>query len=106
MRQPTAQQIEAVGTNSRDRMHERKLGGVQRLFVATSGPLGGLPLGLLVTTAPAAGEDDADPAVLARTAWLSDRYALVTLPSVTSLRVNPVSVCVATISTPGKTAPV
>jgi CHAT domain-containing protein len=54
--------------------------------VVASGPLGGLPLGVLVTQAPVAGEDDADPAVLARTAWLADRYALTTLPAVSSLR--------------------
>jgi CHAT domain-containing protein len=58
----------------------------KKLYVVASGPLGGLPLGVLVTQAPIAGEDDADPAVLARTAWLADRYALTTLPAVSSLR--------------------
>lgn len=57
-----------------------------RLYVVASGPLGSLPLGVLVTQPPLAGEDDADPAVLARTAWLADRYALTTLPAVASLR--------------------
>ena len=40
-----------------------------------------------MTSAPLAGEDDADPEVLASTAWLSDRYAMTTLPSVSTLRV-------------------
>ena len=65
---------------------ESALAGAPRLYVVASGPLGALPLGVLVTAAPAAGEDDADPAVLARSAWLADRYALVTLPAVSSLR--------------------
>ncbi|MBO9717193.1 MAG: CHAT domain-containing protein [Pseudoxanthomonas sp.] len=65
---------------------EPALAGAQRLYVVATGPIASLPLGVLVTTAPAAGEDDADPAVLARTAWLADRYALVTLPAVSSLR--------------------
>ncbi|WP_372015745.1 CHAT domain-containing tetratricopeptide repeat protein [Pseudoxanthomonas sp. 10H] len=56
------------------------------LFVVASGPLGGLPLGVLVTEAPQAGEDDASTDVLARTAWLADRYAMVTLPAVSSLQ--------------------
>jgi len=58
----------------------------KKLYVVASGTLGGLPLGVLVTQAPLAGEDDADPVVLARTAWLADRYALTTLPAVSSLR--------------------
>jgi CHAT domain-containing protein/Tfp pilus assembly protein PilF len=65
---------------------EAAFAGARRLYVVASGPLGGLPLGVLVTQAPLAGEDDADPAVLARTAWLADRYALTTLPAVSSLR--------------------
>lgn len=65
---------------------ESALEGTSTLFVTASGPLSSLPLGVLVTAAPVAGEDDADPAVLARTAWLADRYALVTLPAVSALR--------------------
>lgn len=65
---------------------EGVLKDVDRLFVVASGTLGGLPLGVLVTEAPQAGEDDANPDVLARTAWLADRYAMVTLPAVSSLQ--------------------
>lgn len=56
------------------------------VHVVTSGALAGLPLGLLPTSAPAAGEDSADPAVLEKTPWLADRYALSSLPSVSVLR--------------------
>lgn len=65
---------------------EPALAGASTLFVTASGPLASLPLGVLVTTPPLAGEDDADPAVLARTAWLADRFALVTLPAVSAFR--------------------
>jgi CHAT domain-containing protein/tetratricopeptide (TPR) repeat protein len=58
----------------------------KKLYVVTSGALAGLPLGLLPTTAPGAGEDGADPSVLAKTEWLADRYALSSLPSVSVLR--------------------
>ncbi|MBX7247761.1 MAG: CHAT domain-containing protein [Caulobacteraceae bacterium] len=66
---------------------EAVLGRTKRLYVVTSGPIGSLPLGVLNTRAPLAGEDDADPEVLASSEWLSDRYAMITLPSVSSLRV-------------------
>lgn len=56
------------------------------VYVVTSGALAGLPLGLLPTAAPAAGEDSADPAVLEKTLWFADRYALSSLPSVSVLR--------------------
>ena len=56
---------------------EGALGGVDRLFVTTSGAFGGLPLGLLPTQ---------NVRTLAQAAWLGDRYALTTLPSVASLR--------------------
>lgn len=56
------------------------------VYVVTSGALAGLPLGLLPTVAPGAGEDGADPAVLEKTPWLADRYALSSLPSVSVLR--------------------
>lgn len=59
---------------------------VKRVFVTTTGALGQLPLGMLLTAAPVAGESDADPDVLARSAWLADRYALITLPAVSALR--------------------
>ena len=65
---------------------EGALTGVKRLYVTSAGELGKLPLGMLLTAAPLAGEQDADPAVLARSAWLADRYALVTLPAVSALQ--------------------
>jgi len=63
---------------------EGALGGVDRLFVTTSGAFAGLPLGLLPTAPPQAGRTG--PQALAATNWLADRYALTTLPSVASLR--------------------
>jgi CHAT domain-containing protein len=65
---------------------EPAFANAKRLYVVAAGPLSALPLGVLVTQPPLAGEDDADPQVLARTAWLADRYALTTLPAVSSLR--------------------
>jgi CHAT domain-containing protein/tetratricopeptide (TPR) repeat protein len=65
---------------------EKALQGAKQLYVVAGGDLGGLPLSLLVTKPPAAGEDDSDVAVLTKTEWLGDRYALVSLPSVSSLR--------------------
>jgi CHAT domain-containing protein/tetratricopeptide (TPR) repeat protein len=65
---------------------EAPLKGAKRVYVAAVGSLGKLPLGLLPTQAPAAGSDGADPEVLQRTSWLSDRYALTVLPAVSSLR--------------------
>lgn len=60
--------------------------GRTKLFVTVTGVLGGLPLGVLVTEPPKAGEDGADPRILAGSAWLSDRYAMIALPSVSVLR--------------------
>ncbi len=65
---------------------EAALTGATRVYTVSVGKVGALPLGLLPTQAPVAGSDDADPDLLARTPWLADRYALVTLPSVSSLR--------------------
>ncbi len=59
---------------------------IDTLSVVTSGPLSGIPLSILVTEEPGAGEDDADPEVLRNTAWLGDRFALMSLPSVSSLK--------------------
>lgn len=64
---------------------EGALAGVKRLYVTTPGSLGKLPFELLVTTPPATG-DDADPALLAATPWLGERYAITVLPSVSTLR--------------------
>jgi len=63
---------------------EGALAATKRLYVTTTGSLARLPLGLLVTAPPPAG-DDADPAVLAATPWLADRYALTVLPAVSTL---------------------
>lgn len=58
------------------------------LYTVTGGTLGSIPLGILVTgnPAPAAKDDVAELAGLAKTQWLADAYALATLPSVSSLR--------------------
>ena len=58
---------------------------MRRLYVTTSGPLGDLPLGTLVTTPPPLGVADDDPAVLGKAAWLADRYAITYLPAVSGL---------------------
>jgi len=63
---------------------EGALGGVDRLFVTTSGAFGGLPLGLLPVAAPETARSNSQ--ALTATNWLADRYALTTLPSVNSLR--------------------
>lgn len=64
---------------------EGALAGVTTLHVVTGGALSGLPLGLLVVEDPGpAGQPGA--AEFAATRWLADRYALVTLPSVSALR--------------------
>lgn len=60
--------------------------GRTKLFVTVTGALGGLPLGVLLTEPPKPGEDGADPKILANSAWLSDRYAMIALPSVSVLR--------------------
>lgn len=65
---------------------EAALDGVSKLYVATAGPLSSLPLSVLITAPPGYGEADSDPTVLARGPWLADRYALTTLPTVSSLQ--------------------
>lgn len=57
---------------------EPLLKGRKVVFVAASGALQSLPLSVLVTAPPGEGAAGATP-------WLIDRYALVTLPAVTSL---------------------
>ncbi|WP_326523506.1 CHAT domain-containing protein [Sphingomonas sp.] len=63
---------------------ERIVGKATNVYVVTGGALGGLPLAVLPTRAPRG--SDADPAAMRRTEWLVRRHALVTLPSVGSLR--------------------
>ena len=64
---------------------EASLAGKGHLFVAADGALASLPFGVLVTRQPEADRDDADPAVLRGTPWLSDAFALVQIPSLQSL---------------------
>jgi CHAT domain-containing protein len=64
---------------------EGAMGGVKRLYVTTPGSLGKLPLEVLATAPPAKG-DDSDPAGLAATPWLGERYAITVLPAVATLR--------------------
>jgi CHAT domain-containing protein/regulator of replication initiation timing len=65
---------------------ESAFADAKRLYVTVSGTLSGLPLGALMTEPPKSGEDGANPDTLARSAWLADRYALTSLPSVSVLR--------------------
>jgi len=60
------------------------LDGKRHLFVSTSGSLTGLPFGLLVTEPPAG--KDGNPLDLRATKWFADAQALVTIPSLQSLR--------------------
>ncbi len=65
---------------------EPVLSDASHLYIVTRGALTSLPFSVLVTEPPQAGEDNADPEVLAHTAWLGERYALTHLPSVASLK--------------------
>jgi CHAT domain-containing protein len=56
----------------------------KHLFVVSGGVMNRLPLGVLVTRPPIGG--DSDPAALRSTAWLADRAALISMPSVQSLQ--------------------
>ena len=64
------------------------LGNAGTLYPVTGGSLGSIPLGILVVGEPPrqSFDEQAELAALAGTQWLSDRYALATLPSVSSLR--------------------
>jgi CHAT domain-containing protein len=68
---------------------EPGLGKARRVFVTIAGPLGGVPLPLLVTQF----DPDKDKAeagdvdTLEQTQWLGDKYAFITLPAVSALRV-------------------
>ncbi|MDP1913134.1 CHAT domain-containing protein [Brevundimonas sp.] len=57
--------------------------GKKTLISVVTGALTSLPLSVLTTSAPTG--SDAAPEALAATPWLIDRYALATLPSVSSL---------------------
>jgi CHAT domain-containing protein len=60
------------------------IGNAKTVYVVTGGSLGGLPLALLPTQKP--NGSDGDAAALRKTPWLIRKHALVTLPSVGSLR--------------------
>jgi len=66
--------------------HGDGLTRMRRLYVTVSGPLADLPLGLLLTSPLASGQDGADPAVLAAAHWLADRHAIVRLPTISVFR--------------------
>lgn len=63
---------------------EPVIGDKQVLLTNVTGALTSLPLALLVTEEPSG--DDRDNLTLVETKWLSDRFALAELPSVSSLR--------------------
>ncbi len=63
---------------------EGVLKGKQVLLTNVSGPLTSLPLALLLTEAPQG--SDTDPAAVATSPWLIDKYALAELPSVSALQ--------------------
>ena len=62
---------------------ESAFAGKSTLISVVTGALTALPLSVLTTAAPTGA--DAAPEALAATPWLVDRYALATLPSVSSL---------------------
>ncbi|MDP3369654.1 MAG: CHAT domain-containing protein [Brevundimonas sp.] len=62
---------------------EAAFDGKTTLISVVTGALTALPLSVLTTSAPTG--SDAAPEALAATPWLIDRYALATLPSVSSL---------------------
>ncbi len=65
--------------------HESLLKDVQTLYVTTSGALADLPFAAFITAEP---EGPDTEAALAATPWLGDRFAVVNLPSVESLRIE------------------
>ena len=61
-----------------------ELQGISQIFTVAGGSLSSLPLAILVSEAPAEG-DDASAAGLRQTRWMIDDFALATLPSLQSL---------------------
>jgi CHAT domain-containing protein len=61
---------------------EGRLQGVSHLIIVPTGPIQSLPLGLLVTQPPSAGDGDD----YRSTAWLARQFAISVLPSLSSLR--------------------
>ncbi len=64
---------------------EAALKDIKRLYVVTDGALESLPLGVLLTQAPAA-ETLSEPKDLRAAPWLARRYAVSVLPSISSLK--------------------
>ncbi|MDZ4870308.1 MAG: CHAT domain-containing tetratricopeptide repeat protein [Alphaproteobacteria bacterium] len=66
---------------------ESVVAGKAKVFVVADGPLTSLPLTVLVTAPPVGGaEGDRNPQVLRDTPWLLKKHALITLPSLSSLK--------------------
>lgn len=66
---------------------ESVVAGKAKVFVVADGPLTSLPLAVLVTAPPVGGpEGDRNPQVLRDTPWLLKKHALITLPSLSSLK--------------------
>ena len=63
---------------------EKLLEGARHVFVVPDGALQSLPLGVLVTKESQGGFTDFSG--YRQTAWLARKYAMTTLPSVSSLR--------------------
>lgn len=63
---------------------EKVLEGAHHVFVVADGALQSLPLGVLVTDVP--NGEFQDVSDYRKTPWLAKKYALTTLPSVSSLR--------------------
>ncbi len=61
------------------------LAGARHVFTVADGPLSGLPFSALVTEPPRG--DDTDAGAMRDTAWMIRRFAMTTLPSVSSLAV-------------------
>lgn len=66
---------------------ESVVAGKAKVFVVADGPLTSLPQTVLVTERPIGGaEGDRNPQVLRETPWLLKKHALITLPSLSSLK--------------------
>lgn len=63
---------------------ESTIGGRTRLYIVAGGQLAALPFSVLVTEMPQGA--DHDPGALRETAWLADRHALASIPSIRSLQ--------------------
>jgi CHAT domain-containing protein len=66
---------------------ESVVAGKANVFVVADGPLTSLPLAVLVTALPPGGAaGDRNPQMLRDTPWLIKKHALITLPSLSSLK--------------------